>query len=109
MFSRTCDERYYNDAVKIAKKINAPLPKINAWELNDAAFSFQRVRRYDIVNQNMDLLEHFQDNLNQNRSNLDNVHNFARVCATVANNFKQKFHDGEFDPPGDHDPREEQW
>jgi len=55
----------------------------------------------------MDMIEHFQDNLNQNRSNLQNVDNFARVCATVRSNLSAKYHDGELDGPWNHDPRQE--
>jgi hypothetical protein len=107
MFSRTCDRKYYDNSWEIAQKINADLPRVNAWELMDKAFEFSRIRRYDFVNDNMDMLEHFQDNLNMNRSNLVNVENFIRVCKTVNGNFVAKFHDGEFDDPASHDPRKE--
>ena len=73
----------------------------------DSAFSFARVRRYDFVEDNMNMLEHFQDNLNMNRQNSINAENYARVCYTVQTNFMNKFHDGEFDAPGNHDPRQE--
>jgi hypothetical protein len=59
MFSRTCDRKYYDNSVFIAKEIEADLPKVNAWELMDKAFEFSRIRRYDFVNDNMDMLEHF--------------------------------------------------
>lgn len=107
MFSRTCERKYYDNSVKIAKDINAELPKVNAWELLNKSFAFDRIRRYDFVNENMDMLEHFQDNLNMNRSNLVNVDNFIRVCKTVNKNFATKYHDGEFDNPLAHDPRQE--
>ena len=107
MFSRTCDRKYYENGVQIAQEIQSEIPKINSWELLDKAFEFSRIRRYDIVNDNMDMLEHFQDNLNMNRSNLVNVENFIRVCKTVNRNFSEKFHDGEFDSPALHDPRQE--
>jgi hypothetical protein len=107
MFSRTCDRKYYDHAWEIAQKIKSDLPRVNAWELLDKSFAFSRIRRYDFVNDNMDMLEHFQDNLNMNRSNLVNVENFIRVCKTVNQNFSAKFHDGEFDNPAEHDPRQE--
>ena len=107
MFSRTCTRSYYDNAVKIAKDIHKDLPKVNTWELLDKSFAFDRIRRYDFVNENMDMLEHFQDNLNMNRSNLVNVENFIRVCKTVNRNFSAKYHDGEFDNPALHDPRQE--
>jgi len=55
----------------------------------------------------MDMLEHFQDNLNTNISNSVHMKNFLRVANTVRKNFLQKYHDGEFDDPGNHDLREE--
>jgi hypothetical protein len=107
MFSRNCDQKHYLNAQKILKEIGGEMPKIHAWELMDAAFSFSRVRRYDFVEDNMNMLEHFQDNLNMNRQNSVNVANFARVCKTVQDNFVNKYHDGEFDAPRNHDPRQE--
>ncbi len=111
MFSRTFDRKYYDNAVKIHTdmKLDSALPRSNAWELYDGGFSFPRVRRYDIVNQNMDMLEHFQDNLNTNISNLVNVANFIRAGQAVKQNLKGRYHEGEFDCPCDHDPREEAW
>jgi len=52
----------------------------------------------------MDMLEHFQDNLNTNISNDILFENFLRVAQTVRANFNEKYHDGEFDDPGSHDP-----
>ena len=106
-FSRHFDIKNYNNAMKIASELHIKPPRAHAWELNDAAFSFPRVRRYDEVQQNMDMLEHFQDNLNTNISNLVNVENFIRVGKTVTSNFSYKYHEGEYDNPANHDPREE--
>jgi len=33
--------------------------------------------------------------------------NFLRVAGTVRSNFATKYHDGEFDDPGSHDPKKE--
>lgn len=107
MFSRNCDLKHYKNAQEIQKEIGGELPKIHSWELFDGGFSFARVRRYDFVEDNMNMLEHFQDNLNMNRANSQNAANFARVCKTVQDNFTTKFHDGEFDAPSTHDPRQE--
>jgi hypothetical protein len=74
MFSRTLDERHWNNANNIrgamskAGKVAPPL-EVHTWELYDAAFTFPRIRRYQYVNENMDMLEHFQDNFNTNISN----------------------------------------
>lgn len=63
MFSRTLDPRHWTNA----KNIQAQLLKegkdakihVHTWELYDKAFSFPRVRRYEFVQENMDMLEHF--------------------------------------------------
>ena len=96
-----------NNAIEIAGKMGKKVPKIHAWELNNTAFSFPRVRRYDAVVNNMDMLEHFQDNLNTNVSNTVNQENFIRTAKTVVANFAEKYHDGEYDAPSTHDPRAE--
>jgi hypothetical protein len=106
-FSRNCDLQHYKNVQFIQKEIGGEMPKAKSWELMNDSFSFARVRNYDFVNDNMNMLEHFQDNFNMNRQNSVNAANFARVCKTVQNNFVTKFHDGEFDAPWDHDPRQE--
>ena len=53
---------------------------VNTWELYDKAFSFPRVRRYDYVQQHMDLLQHFEDNLNENFTNGQHLVNFLKVA-----------------------------
>ena len=72
-FSRRCDTKHYTNAMKIAgelaKEGKHPKLFVNTWELYDQAFAFPRVRRYDLVQQHMDLIQHFEDNLNQNFSN----------------------------------------
>ena len=96
-----------NNAIEIAGKLGKQVPKVHAWELNNASFSFPRVRRYDTVVNNMDMLEHFQDNLNTNVSNKINQDNFIRTAKTVVANFGEKYHDGGYDDPANHDPRKE--
>ena len=105
-FSRHFNIKNYQNAMKIADELKIKPPQVKSWELMDSAFSFSRVRRYDEVQQNMDMLEHFQDNLNTNISNLQNVDNFIRVGKTVQSNFNNKYHDGEFADPAKTDPRE---
>jgi hypothetical protein len=112
MFSRTLDTRHWTNVMNISKAMAknngaAPRLQVHTWELMDKSFSFPRVRRYNFVQENMDMLEHFQDNLNTNISNEQNMTNFLRVARTVRDNFLAKYHDGEFDSPGAHDPREE--
>jgi hypothetical protein len=106
-FSRKFDIQNYKNAMEIAKELGTKAPQVKSWELMNAAFSFSRVRRYEDVQQNMDMLEHFEDNLNTNISNSVNMANFLRTANTVRKNFNNKYSDGEFDDPGSHDPREE--
>jgi hypothetical protein len=109
MFSRTLDSRHWTNVGNIAKAMKdagkTPGIYIHTWELYDKSFSFPRVRRYAMVQDNMDMLEHFQDNLNQNLSNSQHMSNFLRVANTVRGNLNAKYHDGEFDDPGNHDPK----
>merc|ERR1711970_1210635 len=106
-FSRKFNKGNYLNAVTIAGKLGVPVPRAHTWELLDKSFSFPRVRRYQFVQENMDMLEHFQDNLNTNVSNEVNVDNFIRVGKTVVANFNGKYHDGEFADPALYDPRED--
>ena len=56
----------------------------------------------------MDMLEHFEDNLNINISNKQNLANFLRVAKTVRKNLKEKYgEDGGFNDPADEDPYED--
>lgn len=63
MFSRTLDIRHWTNAKAIQDRLisNGQDAKIKVftWELYDKAFSFPRVRRYEFVQENMDMLEHF--------------------------------------------------
>jgi len=110
MFSRTLDVRHWTNAQNIAKAMgkngtSAPGLKIHTWELYNNAFSFPRVRRYSFVNDNMDMLEHFQDNVNLNSSNSVNFDNFLRTAKQVQSNINTKFHNGEFTDPATFDPK----
>jgi DNA-binding transcriptional regulator GbsR (MarR family) len=90
MFSRTLDTRHLTNMNNIAKAMKKagkkPYYYIHTWELYDNAFAFPRVRRYGFVQENMDMLEHFQDNLNQNQANSQHMSNFLRVANTVRQN-----------------------
>jgi hypothetical protein len=104
-FSRKFNKQNYLNAVEIAKELGAPLPRIHTWELLDKSFSFPRIRRHQFVQENMDMLEHFEDNLNTSISNSVNVANFIKVGKTVVANLANKYHDGEFDDPANFDPK----
>jgi hypothetical protein len=114
MFSRTLDPRHWTNVLNIygalKKKGTKDLPKlqVKTWDLYDKAFSFPRIRRYNFVCENMDMLEHFQDNLNMNISNSVHMENFLRVANTVRTNLKTKYHDGEFTDPAEFDPKKEE-
>ena len=87
MFSRTLDPRHWTNVNNIAGAMKdagkKPAIYVHTWELYDKSFSFPRVRRYAMVQENMDMLEHFQDNLNQNLSNSQHMSNYLRVANTV--------------------------
>jgi len=51
------------------------------------------------------MLEHFQDNLNTNISNMKNVNNFIRVGKTVVGELSEKYSEGGFADPAGYDPR----
>lgn len=106
-FSRKFDIRNYNNAAKIASELKTTLPAVKTWELLDKSFSFPRIRRFETVQENMDMVEHFQDNLNLNPTNSINVDNFIRSAKTAVANIKDRYHDGEFSDPALFDPREE--
>lgn len=106
-FSRKFNKQNYLNAMKIAGKLGVKPPKVHTWELLDASFSFPRVRRYESVQAGMDMVEHFQDNLNTNISNQVNVDNFIKQATVVVGQFNTKYHDGEFADPALTDPREE--
>ena len=108
-FSRTLDRKHYKKAMQIYKEMKKELKKnpkvsIHTWELYDKAFTFPRVRRYDLVQKHMDLLQHFQDNLNENFTNQLHVDNFLRVAHAANEAFHEKYHNGEFEDPADFDP-----
>ena len=107
-FSRHFRIENLNNALEIAKEMGTTPPRVHAWELNDKAFSFPRVRNYDYVNNNLDMLEHFQDNLNTNLTNKINQQRFIDTATKVVGNLGERYHDGEWDSPANHDPREEE-
>jgi hypothetical protein len=74
LFSRTFDKIFYKNAWNIYKNLkekNASLnaPKISSWEMYDRAFTFQRVRKYKFVIEELNKLEQFEDNANLNLTN----------------------------------------
>ena len=51
---------HYNNAVAIYNELlkggQKPRMSVHTWELYDGAFTFPRVRRYDLVQKQMDLI-----------------------------------------------------
>ena len=106
-FSRHFDIDNLNNALEIAGKIGATPPKVHSWELNDKSFAFPRIRNYDYVQNNMDILEHFQDNLNTNISNKVNQERFIETGWKVIDNFLSKYgYDESYDAPFKHNIRD---
>ena len=108
-FSRSFDMVHYNNAMHIynallAKGGNKPRVAVHTWELYDGAFTFPRVRRYDLVQKHMDLVQHFEDNLNSNFTNGQNVANFIQVAKAAQIAMNEKYHNGEFQDPQKFDP-----
>jgi hypothetical protein len=104
LFSKTLDPRHWTNVLNIAGAMKAksgvaPKLQVHTWELLDNAFTFPRIRRYAYVQENMDMLEHFEDNLNTNISNSVNMANFIKVSTTVKKNLNAKYHNGEFADP----------
>ena len=107
-FSRTFQKVNYENAMKIygalKKQGKDPRAAVTTYELYDHAFPFEKVRRYDLVQQHMNMLEHFEDNLNENISNGQAVDNFIIVARNAQLAINTKYHDGEFADPAGVDP-----
>ena len=110
-FSRYLETKHFDNAMKIWKNLTENhgfngKAMVHTYELYDKAFTFPRVRKYEFVQENLDMLEHFEDNLNLNISNKQNLANFVRVATTVRKNLKDKYEES-FKDPGEEDPYEE--
>ena len=55
----------------------------------------------------MDLIQHMEDNLNQNFSNGQHLAQFIQVCKAAQKVMNEKYHDGEFNDPASYDPQDE--
>ena len=108
-FGRKLDKQHYTNAMAIYGELKKggldPKVRVNTYEFLDKAFKFERVRRYDLVQQHMALVEHLQDNLNQNFTNGQNVDQFLIVAKAAVAAFNAKYHNGEFSDPIGYDPR----
>jgi len=112
-FSRCFDKHHYYNAMNIyaEMKKQGKDPKtgatgVHTWELYDHAFPFEKVRRYDLVQQHMDAIQHFEDNLNQNLQNGQAVDQFIIVAKAAQVAINAKYHNGEFKDPALFDPND---
>ena len=55
----------------------------------------------------MDLIQHMEDNLNQNFTNGQHLTNFIQVAKAAQAALNAKYHDGEFSDPANYDPQDE--
>ena len=55
----------------------------------------------------MDLIQHFEDNLNSNFTNQQHVENFIQVAKAAQAELNAKYHNGEFMDPANFDPTED--
>ena len=111
-FSRKLDKQYYDNAIEIynylkkEQKYKGQFPKIQTWELYDRAFTFQRIRSYGFVAENMNHLEVFEDNANLNPTNSHAIAKFIKEANSVRANLIERY--GEFFvDPATVDPYEE--
>ena len=53
------------------------------------------------------MIQHMEDNLNQNFTNKQHLENFLKVARSARAALKEKYSEGGFMDPGDFDPQEE--
>jgi hypothetical protein len=63
-FSRNFNILNYNNAIKISKALGIRPPRVSTYSLLDKAFAWPRVRLYEDVQENLETLEKFEDDLN---------------------------------------------
>merc|ERR1719454_398960 len=101
-FSRNFQMENWTNAMhikgKLAKKGIFPKFAVTTKELYDKSFSFPKVRNYDYAVQNMNELEHYEDNLNSNLSNALALKRFIDVAKKVRANLNDKYDIGFVDP-----------
>ena len=93
-FSRHFDIKNYKNAIKIAKALGVKPPRVSTYSILDRSFTFPKVRLYEDVQENLETLEKFEDDLNLNISNLRLVKNFIRTGKAIVANLKEKYSSG---------------
>lgn len=101
-FSRNFQMENWTNAMYIKKKLGkkgiTPKFAVTTKELYDKSFSFPKVRNYDYAVQQMNELEHYEDNLNSNLSNSLALERFVSVAKKVRANLNDKYDIGFIDP-----------
>merc|ERR1712167_479475 len=101
-FSRNFDMKNWNNAMhvkgELGKQGKNPKFAVTTKELYDKSFSFPKVRNYDYAVQQMNELEHYEDNLNSNLSNGLALDRFVGVAKKVRANLNDKYDIGFIDP-----------
>ena len=101
-FSRNFNMDNWHNAMKVKAGLEAEGKTVKyavtTKELYDKSFSFPKVRNYDYAVQNMNELEHFEDNLNNNLSNTLALTRFVEVAKQVRKNLNDKYDIGFIDP-----------
>ena len=101
-FSRHFDMKYWDNAMKIKEELGKqgknPKFAVTTKELYDHSFSFPKVRNYDYAVEQMNELEHYEDNLNNNLSNSLALTRFIEVAKKVRKNLNDKYDIGFIDP-----------
>ena len=101
-FSRNFKMENWDNAIKIKKSLEEkgkkPQFAVTTKELYDKSFSFPKVRNYDYAVENMNELEHYEDNLNTNSMNSLALKRFVEVAKKVRANLNDKYDIGFIDP-----------
>ena len=101
-FSRNFKMENWDNGIKIKKALEEkgkkPSFAVTTKELYDKSFSFPKVRNYDYAVENMNELEHYEDNLNTNIMNSLALKRFVEVAKKVRANLNDKYDIGFIDP-----------
>ena len=102
-FSRNFKMESWDNSIKIKKSLEEkggkkPQFAVTTKELYDKSFSFPKVRNYDYAVENMNELEHYEDNLNTNIMNSLALKRFVEVAKKVRANLNDKYDIGFIDP-----------
>merc|ERR1719163_33018 len=101
-FSRNFNMDNWDNAMEVKKGLGKvgknPKFAVTTKELYDKSFSFPKVRNYDYAVQQMNELEHYEDNLNSNLSNGLALERFVQVAKKVRANLNDKYDIGFVDP-----------